>query len=79
MQNGYFMITVSDDGDVRADGPMSADKLKSQLDELSGGQPIQFAERAPPDLSMLGSLVLVIKGEIVRPEPVKVATSYKIP
>jgi len=79
MATGYFMITVSDDGDVRADGPMSADKLKSELDELSGGQPVQFAERAPPDLSMLGSLVLVIKGEIVVPQPVNVATSYRIP
>jgi hypothetical protein len=81
MANSYFMITASDDGDVRADGPISASKLKSELEQLSEdtGKALSFAERAPPELSMLGSLVLVIKGEIVRPEPVEVATSYKIP
>lgn len=79
--NWYFMVTVSDDGDVRMDGPMSSEKLRVELEQLSSdtGKSVEFATEAPPELTMLGNKVLVIKGEIVRPQPVQVATSYKIP
>lgn len=66
---------MTEDGDVRLRGPMSAAELAKDLADRD----VEFATEAPDDPMYFGSKVLVIKGEIVVPEPVQVATSYKIP
>lgn len=77
---GYFTFTVCQDGECRIRGPMSADALRQWLGEhAEEGVPIEFATAAPMNTAYFGDKVLVIKGEIVTPEPVTVATSYKIP
>lgn len=80
MASGYFIFEVNDDGFSRYTGPMTPEQLQKNLLERSGessfydGTKLDYfqAEYEP-------GKILIIKGEIVVPQPVKVATSYKIP
>jgi len=72
---GYFLFTMSDDGEPRYEGPLSNEALHERLRECGD---VEFAETADED-PYTSNKVLVIKGKIVVPEAVKVATVYKIP
>lgn len=70
MATGYFIIDVSEDGEAHITSFASDADVKRHLEQYVAetGRETAFAREA-----------LLIKGEIVVPQPVKVATSYKIP
>jgi hypothetical protein len=72
---GYFLFTTNADGEPRYEGPLSSEALQTRLRECGD---VEFAETADED-PYTSNKVLVIKGEIVVPEAIKVATLYKIP
>lgn len=74
---GYFLFTMSDDGEPCYEGPISADELQERLREIGDVEFTETTEHGHDPYS--SNKVLVIKGEIVVPQAVKVATSYKIP
>lgn len=83
--NQYFAFTVSDDGDVRIDGPMSTEELDRWLDEhresfVNRGAGVEFERSFPADTATFASnKVVIFKGEIVVPKPVRVVTKFVFP
>jgi hypothetical protein len=81
MAKGYFIIDVNEDGEAHITSFASDVDVKRHLDQYVAetGREVEFARDAPFDVNDLGGKALLIKGEIVVPQPVKVATAYKIP
>jgi hypothetical protein len=84
MSQGYFVLRVSDDGDVAFDGPLSSDELRKRITpdddgETHYGRHVGFADHVPGFLGLLDGKVLIIKGEVVVPQPVQTVTEYKLP
>jgi hypothetical protein len=84
MSQGYFVLRVSDDGDVSFDGPLSSDELRKRITpdddgETYYGRRIGFADSVPGFLGLLDGRILIVKGEVVVPQPVQTVTEYKLP
>lgn len=81
MAKGYFLIDVNEDGEAHITSFASDEDVKRHLEQYVAetGRETEFSRDAPFDVNDLGNRALLIKGEIVAPQPVKVATSYKIP
>lgn len=75
---GYFIFETSEDG-ARYTGPLTAEALQKALSERGGELEFQTSAMKYLDPMDDHEKILVIKGEIVVPQPVKVATSYRIP
>jgi hypothetical protein len=72
----YFIITNLD-GDTYVD-TVTKDELIKRLDENDYGN-IEFLTSAPKNCTNYwGDSVLIIKGEVVTPNPVKVVTKFDI-
>jgi hypothetical protein len=77
MAKGYFTFHVNHDGESRWSGPMSAEDLTTWLDEHA--DTVKVATKMPDGPNYFGGQAVIIKGEIVVPEPVQVVTKFKIP
>jgi|1185.fasta_scaffold254923_3 hypothetical protein len=72
----YFLISVSEDGDVGMH-KMDAAALAKHLNETTGSK---FATSIPDtDLMRWGDYELIIKGEIVVPTPREMVTKWEVP
>ena len=75
--SNYFVIRNSD-GDTTVT-EHSAEDLKEKLNEEYWG-PVEFMDELPSnkDTNYWGDCILIIKGEVVVPQPVETVTEYKI-
>lgn len=89
MSNGYFVIYGSEDG-IFIDGPLSAAELETRLTPNEHGDTYYgsrrgFYDHVPAQLDGYFNeheddrKLLIIKGEIVTPKAVQVATRFDIP
>ena len=78
----YFILTTNDDGEVYIQQAKSEKELSAVLAEKSGqhGEFLQFCTQTPRNQLNEGIAgPLIIKGEIVVPQPVKVVQGWEVP
>lgn len=74
--NYITVISFNEDGDIPSIDTMSEEKFLQQLEEHYWGEDPKFADKDTDTSCFVG--ILVIKGEIVQPKPVEVATRWEI-
>ncbi len=93
MNNGYFIVTSGEDG-TSIDGPFTKEQLLKRITpdpkEEGGtyyGRSLKFLDTVPSsdkghwdefDMDDDERPILIIRGDIIVPKPVKVATSYDL-
>lgn len=79
---GYFVIRSTADG-TTFDGPISAETLSRRLASEDYGHVRSFAKTNPGTdgfcIRTDEDQLLIIKGEIVQPEPVAKVTDWRLP
>lgn len=74
----YFLIYGSEDG-VKTKQFRNAEKLKEYLEEYFTDYPIKFMDYIPEDMeSFYGNDFIVIKGEVIKPNPVIIYKTFEI-
>lgn len=79
MDDNYIVMKYNEDGDAPSVTNMSADELREKLKENYWGERPTFAQpgqNVNGDHS--GAVLVIIKGEIVVPKPVQVATEWEL-
>lgn len=84
MSQAYFVLRMSDDGEVSFDGPLSSDELVERITpdkdgETCYGRRLEFADHVPGFLGLLDGKILILKGAVVVPQPVQTVTEYRLP
>lgn len=73
----YVVIRFNEDGDPASVEQMSGDTLRERLKEGYWGERPKFAHPGSPIHESFVGLVIV-RGEIIEPRPVQVATEYDL-
>jgi hypothetical protein len=74
----YVVIKYNEDGDLPDVKEMSGDELRGKLKENYWGERPNFAEPGKEVHGSRFSGLVVIKGQIIKPKPVQVATEYDL-
>lgn len=76
----YFVLRASEDG-FSVKEVTKEWLLKELSEEGSGYEAVQVVDHLPtePDPNYWGNTLVIIKGEVVTPEPVQVISEYHLP
>lgn len=79
MNDMYVVIHFSEDGDPPIIKRMSGDEIKKHLkDEYWGSRPKFVQPGQEINTDFMGNAIMIIKGEIMVPKAVQVATEWEL-
>jgi len=77
--NEMYYVVHNSDGDTTIE-QMTKEELAQRINDKYWGEGVVFFDGFPaePDTNYWGRKVLIIKGALVHPKPIKVVTEYQL-